>query len=73
MKTAFGQTLPDGHYMLWRVNKETDTPESIVAYFLNKYGYTPTQAALGKHVDLVFPMSSAIHSIYVQDYHIKMR
>ncbi len=62
-----------GHYMLWRVDKETDTPDSIVAYFHNKYGYRPTEVAVGEHVDLTFPMSSALKGIFVQSYHIKMR
>ncbi len=59
--------------MLWRVDPKTDTPENIVAYFSNKYGYKPTEVVVGEHVSLIFPMASAIKGIFVQDYHIKMR
>ncbi len=73
MKHTFGEKLPCGYYMLWRVDNKNDTPESIVAYFKSKYGYIPSRVLVGNKVEVDFPSASKGAKFLVPDFHIKMR
>ena len=72
MKHTFGEKLPCGYYMLWRVGKD-DTIESIETYFRSKYGYIPDQVVVGNKVEIKFPSASKGAKFMVPDFHIKMR
>ena len=73
MKIIKGEKLPPGYYLLWRVNHKEDTPESIIDYFINKYGYIPTEVLIGNKVELEFSSASKGAEFQVPDFHIKLR
>ena len=62
--------LPDGYYMLWVVGKK-HTPAMAVEHFKTKYGYRPTEIAIGKGVE--FKTDLEIVPIMCPDKSIKLR
>ena len=63
-------TLKDGYYMLWVVGGK-HTPEKAIEHFKAKYGYKPTEIAIGKGVE--FKTNLNIVDIMCPDKSIKLR
>ena len=63
-------TLPNGFYMLWVVGGK-HTPELAIEHFKDKYGYKPTQIAIGKGVEFKTKLKKA--KIMCPDKSIKLR
>ena len=73
MKITKYEKLPPGYYMLWRVDNKEDTPEDIISYFTDKYGYIPTEVLVGDKVELEFSSYIKKAKFQVPDFHVKLR
>jgi len=67
-----GTTLLGGYYMLWRVD-EKGTIKHAFKYFEKKYGYTPTEIAVGKDVEFTPTPGIEVVPLMCPDKHIKLR
>ena len=71
MKLIFGETLPQNHCMLWQYDAKSKV--SPIDYFANKYGYPPTQYAIGTGVEFDASGLELMTNVLVQPGHIQLR
>jgi hypothetical protein len=70
------EKLKPGYFMLWQCNKEDRYITKAIEYFKNKYGYAPTEIAVGKGLSIAIPeyiTESRLTMGAVQPYHIMLR